>query len=172
MIDQEQQRDHAEEAAALAEQAAEQVSEQAHALVVTEVVRVLRALAVEAHTAAGATVTRLAEEVGLRQAPNVHRYELLARQQHTALLAASVASELESTGSYDLERVASGVADSHTATHLTDRTRIIADLPDRALLAASARVLDAVAEVLDAARQAETEYEVEQHEGDIVERDS
>lgn len=171
MIDQDQQRDHAEEAAVRSEQNAERASEQAHADLVSETVRRLRTLSHGALADAQETVASLSGEVNLRQAPNAHRYELLARQQHTALLAAMVAAAIEETSEYDLARVANGVVESYTATHLTDRTRIVADLTDRALLAASGRVEDAVAEVASFAQQAQTDREVEQHERDLADRD-
>jgi hypothetical protein len=57
------------------------------------------------------------DEVNLRQAPNVHRLTLLAQQQHLALLAATAAAEVETTGRYDLVNVVDGVVLGYLATH-------------------------------------------------------
>lgn len=170
MIDTDGERDYAEENAVRAEQDAECASETAHERLVAETVARLRALSLDAYTAGAASAEHLAEEVRLRLAPNVHRYELLARQQHTALLAASVAASIEGTAEYDLDKIARGVVGGYGATHL-DAGRTVGDLPNRALHDASMRVLDTVAEVAHYAQQAETDREVEQYEADLAERE-
>ncbi len=145
MIDTDGDRDYAEEAAVRAEADAEHASEQAHASLVNDLAAALRTLGSEAHRDAFGSLMRLYDEVLGRSAPNVHRYELLARQQHTASLASAVAAELEATGRYDLLQVAEGVAVGYAMTH---RTALGGDLPDRALAAATGRVLDLVREAV------------------------
>jgi hypothetical protein len=166
MIDTDGTRDYAEEAAVRAESDAERASETAHERLVAETVTRLRALSLEAYDAGRETVNRLLGEVTLRLPPNVHRYELLARQQHTALLAASVAASIEGTAEYDLDKVARGVITGYRATHAGGRDTFTAGL-----LHATERVLDTVAEVAHYAQQAETDREVEQHEADLAARD-
>jgi hypothetical protein len=166
MIDTDDSRDYAEESAVRAEQEAERTSEQAHADLVAETVRFLRKLGTDAYEDAQQTLARFAEEVRLRLAPNAHRYELLARQQHVALLAPTVAAELEATGSYDLRAVASAVAGGYALGHATD------GLLARALGHAVERVLDAVEEVAQHAADAVQQQAIEQHERDLAARDA
>jgi hypothetical protein len=167
MIDQQQQTDHAEHAAQLAEQTAEQTAEQQHADLVAETVRFLRKLGTDAHDDAQQTLARFAEEVRLRLAPNAHRYELLARQQHVALLAPTVAAELETTGEYDLRAVAQGVIGGYRATHTGGR-----DTLALGLLHATERVLDAIEEVAQYAADAVQQRAIEQHERDLAHLDA
>jgi hypothetical protein len=167
MIDTDGERDYAEERAARAEQEAERASEQAHAELVTETVRQLRALGTASYLDAEQTVARFAEEVRLRIAPNAHRYELLARQQHIALLAPTVAAAIEETGEYDLDKVARDVVGGYRTTHAGGR-----DTLALGLLHATERVLDTVAEVAHHAQQAATDREVKQHERDLADRDA
>jgi len=169
MIDNEQQIDHAEHAAVRAESERENREEQAHADLVTATVQHLRALGTASYLDAQASLARFAEEVRLRLAPNAHRYELLARQQHVALLAPTTASSIEGAGSYDLAEVARVAARAYATTHRSPRD---GDLLNRALAHAVARVADAVAEVAHHAQQAATDREVEQHERDLAERDA
>lgn len=171
MIDTDGTRDYAEESAVRAEQDAERASETAHERLVAETVTRLRALSLDSYTAGTEAVMRLVEEVRFRLAPNTHRYELLVRYQHTALLAATVAVVIEETGEYDLDKVARGVVGAYETRHL-DTVRPVGDLQNRALRDASARVLDFVAEVAHYAQQAETDREVEQHETDLAARDA
>jgi hypothetical protein len=146
MIDTDGERDYAEERAQTAEQEAEQASEQEHADRVRALAHNLRALGLTARDDAHEAIGRLAEEVALRLAPNVHRYELLARQQHIALLAATVAVNIEEDRSYDLLAVAEATVVGYRRTH-TDRNRP-EDLTNRALASAAGRVLDLVREAV------------------------
>lgn len=170
MIDQQQQRDHAEEAAVRADADRENREEQAHADLVAETVRHLRAIGTASQLDARETVARFADEVNLRLAPNVHRVELLARQQHVALLAATTAAAIEETGSYDLGAVADGIGEAYRRTHL-DENRVL-DLPARALDAAIERVRLAVEEVAQHAADAATERAIVEHEHDLAARDA
>jgi hypothetical protein len=173
MIDQQQQRDHAEEAAVRADADRENREEQAHADLVAETVRHLRQIGTDAQIDARETVARLAEEVNLRLAPNAHRYELLARQQHTALLAATTAAAIEETGSYDLGSVADGVGTAYRAQHTNARrVVVVADLADRALVSAIDRVRLAVEEVAQHAADAATDRAIAEHEADLAARDA
>jgi hypothetical protein len=147
MIDTDGDRDYTEEAAVRAESDAEHASEQAHADLVNALAAALRQLGSEAHLAALSSLGRLHDEVNLRLAPNAHRYELLARQQHTALLAATVAAELETTGRYDLVEVAQSVAAGYRSTHRV-ALRAPDDLLNRSLASAIGRVLDLVREAV------------------------
>jgi hypothetical protein len=146
LADTDGERDYAEEAAVRAESDAENATEQAHADLVNALVDRLRDLGTDAHGDALLSAAALTSEVGLRQAPNVHRYELLARHQHTALLAAMVAAAVEETGSYEVPAVAESVVNGYRATHL-DAVRPVGDLPNRALLGAIDRVVEVVREV-------------------------
>lgn len=137
----------------------------------------LRALGTDARTDALASTTRLVEEVALRLAPNVHRYELLARQQHVALLAATVAAALEETETGPANpplRVAEGVCAVYRMTHLDGRR--VLDLTNRALDGAIDRVLASVRAVQEEDEQqldndAETDRRVVEHERDLAARD-
>lgn len=171
MIDQ-QQRDHAEESAVRADSDRENREEQAHADLVAETVRHLRKIGTDAHRDAASTLARLGEEVNLRLAPNVHRYELLARQQHVALFAATTAAAIEETGSYDLGSVADGVATAYRATHTHAQARALGDatFADRALSAAIEQVQLAVEEVAQHAADAATERKIAEHEADLAAR--
>lgn len=171
MIDQQQQRDHAEESAVRADSDRENREEQAHADLVAETVRHLRAVGLASYLDARASVGRLLEEVDLRQAPNVHRYELLMRQQHVALLAATTAAAIEETGLYDLGSVADGVGTAYRTTHL-DAVRPVGDLVNRALYAAIKQVRLAVEEVAQHAADAETDRAIVEHERELVARDA
>jgi predicted HicB family RNase H-like nuclease len=141
MIDTDGERDHAEETAVRAESDAENATEQAHADLVNTLVGRLRTLSHNTHADAQETVASLSGDVNLRLAPNVHRYELLARHQHTALLAAIVASAVEETAEYDLDQVARSAIGGYRATHAGGR-----DILALGLLHATERVLDLVRE--------------------------
>jgi hypothetical protein len=145
------ERDYAEERANLADMRREQEGEDAHERLVERVVTELRALGTAAYLDARESARRLAEEVELRLAPNLHRYELLAKQQHTALLAATTAAGIEEGVGYDLLAAAEGVTTGYRATHahgLHERgTRHLDD--------AIGRVLDTVREVLAAVEDEE-----------------
>jgi hypothetical protein len=145
MINTDGERDYADEAAVRAESDAENATEQAHADLVNALADQLRALGRETHLDAISTAGSLSTEVGLRRAPNAHRYELLARHQHTALLAAMVAAAVEETGSYEVPAVAESVVNGYRATHL-DAARPVGDLANRALLGAIDRVVQVVRE--------------------------
>lgn len=145
-------RDYAEERANLADMRREQEGEAAHEQLVDRVLAALRALSVEAHTNGTSTASHLAGEVHLRRAPNAHRYELLARQQHIALLAATTANAIEERGGYVLLADAQGVAEGYTATHGPADP---SDLLGRALRDACARVIGTVQSVLDDDEQAQ-----------------
>jgi hypothetical protein len=147
------ERDYAEERANLADMRREQEGEAAHEALVGRVVSALRHLSTETHNDARASVVSLAREVELRLAPNVHRYELLARQQHLALLAATAAAAVEEAPGYDLLAAAQGVAEAYVATH-----RIPGNGDDRlatALGDAVTRALGVVQSVLDTEEQRE-----------------
>jgi hypothetical protein len=147
------ERDYAEERANLADMRREQEGEAAHERLTGRVVSALRDLSLDAYESARDSVERLADEVRLRLAPNAHRYELLARQQHVALLAATAASAVEDGVGYDLLAAAQGVAEAYVTTH-----RIPGNADDRlatALGDAVARVLGAVQSVLDDEEQRE-----------------
>jgi hypothetical protein len=146
------QRDHAEERANLADMRREREGEAAHERLVGRVVTALRDLSLDAYESARDSVECLADEVRLRLAPNAHRYELLARQQHKALLAATTAAAIEEGVGYDLLAAAQGAAEAYTATH---RPASPDDLLGRALGDAVAIVLGAVQSVLDDEEQRE-----------------
>lgn len=146
------ERDYAEERANLADMRREQEGEAAFEALAGRVASALRDLSTEAYTDARLTTERLAGEVELRLAPNAHRYELLARQQHTALLAASTAAAVEEFVGYDLLTGAQGVAEAYALVH---RPASSDDLLGRAVGDAVAIVLGLVQSVLDDEEQRE-----------------
>jgi hypothetical protein len=146
------ERDHAEERANLADMRREQEGEAAHERLVQRVATALRDLSLDAYDTGRETTNRLLDEVVHRLAPNAHRYELLARQQHVALLAATAAGSVEDAPGYDLLAAAQGAAEAYTATH---RPASPDDLLGRALGDAVAIVLGLVQSVLDDEEQRE-----------------
>jgi hypothetical protein len=144
------ERDYAEERANLADMRREHEQEAAHEALVGRVTQALRELAFDAYDGGRAALDRLHEEIVHRQAPNAHRYELLARQQHTALLAAMTATGVEEFAGYDLLDAAQGVTEAYVTTH---RPPSPDDLLGRALSTAVARVVGTVQAVLDADEQ-------------------
>jgi hypothetical protein len=146
------ERDYAEERANLADMRREQEGEAAHERLVERVTTELRALGTESYLDARESVRRLTEEVDYRLAPNLHRYELLARQQHVALLAATVAAVIEDGPEYDLAAAARGAIAGYRATH---SSTVDGDLANRALGHADSRVFGVVQTVLDADEQAQ-----------------
>lgn len=138
----------------------------------------LNALAQHAQLDAQEALPRVADEVTQRLAPNVHRYELLMRNQHVAALASRVAAGLEEaqTGPANPPvRIAEGIAEAYRAQHL-HTSRPLGDLGNRALAGAIARVLDSVratqAEDDEEARhEAENEQRIADHERDLAQRD-
>jgi hypothetical protein len=151
------ERDYAEERANLADMRREQEAEAAFEALAGRVASALRDLAADAYRDAGETSLRLTDEVVQRLAPNVHRYELLARQQHTALLAATAANAVEEFVGYDFLAGVQGVIEAYAATHMPARQHLTVSegLLDRALRAAVAAVLGAAQSVLDAEEQRE-----------------
>jgi hypothetical protein len=88
------ERDYAEERANLADMRREHEQEAAHEALTGRVERPARPLPRRLRDRP--RLRRAPRRRGRhRQAPNVHRYELLARQQHTALLAATAAAGVE-----------------------------------------------------------------------------
>lgn len=138
----------------------------------------LNALAQHAQSDAQEALPRIADEVTNRQSPNVHRYELLMRNQHIAALASAVAAGLEEaqTGPTNPPaQVAHGIAAAYRMLHLHS-SRPEADLGNRALAAAIARVLDSVRATQDedeeqARHEAEVEQSIADHEADLAQRD-
>jgi hypothetical protein len=135
----------------------------------------LRALGRDAHADARQTVLRLSDEVNLRQAPNVHRYELLAQQQHTALLAAIVANELEETATgpaYTALDAATALCAGYRMTHANGLHERGTTFLDRAI----ERVLDSVRTTQaqdeeEARHEAEQDRAIAEHESDLAQRD-
>jgi hypothetical protein len=135
----------------------------------------LRALAQHAHLDAAEQLPRLADELTHRLPPNVHRYELLARSQHTAALAVTVAAALEEACCAVPRIIAESVCGAYRATHY-DTRRPAGDLVNRALLTAIGRVLDAVSAVqaeddAEAEHEAEQERRIAEHERDLADRE-
>jgi hypothetical protein len=118
------ERDYAEERANLADMRREAEAEAAHEALVGRITQALRELAFDAYDGGRAALDRLHEEIVHRQAPNAHRYELLARQQHTALLAAMTATAVEEFAGYDLLDAAQGVTEAYVTTHRPPRPTI------------------------------------------------
>lgn len=161
------ERDYAEERANLADMRREAEGEAAFEALAGRVVSALRTLSTETHDDARASVARLAEEVELRLPPNLHRYELLARQQHTALLAAIVASGIEEgIPGYDLVAAARGAVIAYRVTHsagLHERgARHLNEAADR-VVAAVQTVLDEDEQQQQDARDAADYAETERH---------
>lgn len=171
MIDNTQQIDRAEHDAVLAEQTAERASEQQHLDLVAQTVADLLAFGRDAYTSAQAALDSLTDEVTNRRAPNVHRYELLARWQHVSLLAPSVANAIEETQSYDLDTVASGVVEVYRAQHF-HASRPAGDCLNRALVFAADRVIEQVARTAQYAAEAVAQQSIEAHERDLAARDA
>lgn len=138
----------------------------------------LRALASHAQQDAQQALPRIADEVTHRLPVNVHRLELLARNQHVAAFAEAVLAGWESvpTGPANPPlRVAEGVATGYRIQHHDPRRRDD-DLANRALVLAVERVLVCVratqAEDEDEARhEAETDRRIAEHERDLAARD-
>ena len=139
----------------------------------------LRALAQHAQQDAQEALPRIADEVTHRLPVNVHRLELLARNQHVAAFAESVLAGLESceTGPANPPlRVAEGVASGYRIQHL-DTRRTVDDLANRALLAAVERVLDSIRATQAEDEQqydndAETDRRVVEHEQYLADLDA
>jgi hypothetical protein len=142
------ERDYAEERANLADLRREHEQEAAFEALTARLTSTLRELSLDAHDTARASIGRLIEEVDLRLPPNVHRYELLARAQHTANLAARLADEVGLAAGYDLLAAARGTArayvETHTVAGLLSAEATRADLTERALGGAVARVIGVV----------------------------
>jgi hypothetical protein len=141
------ERDYAEERANLADLRREHEQEAAFEALTGRLASTLRELSLDAHDTARASIGRLIEEVDLRLPPNVHRYELLARAQHTATLAANLADAVGLAAGYDLLAAARGTARAYVATHTVARDGVIdarRDLTERALGGAVARVIGVV----------------------------
>lgn len=125
----------------------------------------LRSLAQHAQQDAQDALPRIADEVTHRLPPNVHRYELLARNQHVATLASYVAAVLEEaeTGPTNPPlAVAENAVRSYRATHL-HTSRPVGDVLNRALDGAIDRVLDSV-RTTQAEDDERARYEAEQDE--------
>jgi hypothetical protein len=145
------ERDYAEERANLADMRREQEGEAAHERLVERVVTELRALGTAAYLDARSSITRLIEEVDLRLPVNAHRYELLARAQHTATLAIEVANGLGLVAGYDLAGAARQIGANYARRHSGEP----GDLFGRAAAGAVERVTHAVDEYLAAEEQRE-----------------
>lgn len=117
MIDTDDHRDYADEAAVAADARAEHEQEQAHLDLVARLVADLLGMGTEAQADAQATLARMGDEVALRLAPNTHRVELLVRQQHLAQLAGMTATIVEDTPTYDLVKLVDDVCDGYLIGH-------------------------------------------------------
>jgi hypothetical protein len=146
------ERDYAEERANLADMRREREGEAAFEALAGRLASTLRELSLDQHDAARASIVRLIEEVDLRLPPNVHRYELLARAQHTATLAVRVADSLGLVAGYDLRLAAQQTAEAYTRTA---RTRRPGGAARACLRDACARVIGEVESFLDEEEQRE-----------------
>jgi hypothetical protein len=146
------ERDYAEERANLADMRREREGEAAFEALTGRLASTLRELSLDQHDAARASIVRLIEEVDLRLPPNAHRYELLARAQHTATLAVRVADSLGLVAGYDLRLAAQQTAEAYTRTHGPADP---SDLLGRAMRDACARVIGEVESFLDEEEQRE-----------------
>jgi hypothetical protein len=153
------ERDYAEERANLADLRREHEQEAAFEALTGRLASTLRELSLDAHDTARASIGRLIEEVDLRLPPNVHRYELLARAQHTATLAATIATSVDGFAGYDLLAGARAVAAGYRTTHTVERILTADgarfDLTERGLNGAIDRVIGVVQSFLDDEEQRE-----------------
>jgi hypothetical protein len=144
------ERDYAEERANLADMRREQEGETAFEALAGRLASTLRTQALAEHDDLLASIDRLRDEVNLRQAPNVHRYALLARKQHTARLAIEVAAGIDAFVGYDLRAGTQHVADAYVVTHAGSNL-------DDALRHAVAQVILVVERFLAEEEQRETD---------------